>query len=93
MLLIDIPSLAILTPPSSSAEAAGGLHFFLRGRGEVEVEVEVEEKGTRKANRLREFVWIKSEQVLEKKVVFASEVAIAMPSLRLVSLLCIEWER
>lgn len=91
MLLIYIPSLAILTPPSSSAEAAGGLHFFLRGRGEVEVEVE--EKGTRKANRLREFVWIKSEQVLEKKVVFASEVAIAMPSLRLVSLLCIEWER
>lgn len=54
MLLIYIPSLAILTPPSSSAEAAGGLHFFLRGRGEVEVEVE--EKGTRKANRLREFV-------------------------------------
>lgn len=91
MLLIYIPSLAILTPPSSSAEAAGGLHFFWRGRGEVEVEVE--EKGTRKANRLREFVWIKSEQVLEKKVVFASEVAIAMPSLRLVSLLCIEWER
>lgn len=89
MLLIYIPSLAILTPPSSSAEAAGGLHFFWRGRGEVEVE----EKGTRKANRLREFVWIKSEQVLEKKVVFASEVAIAMPSLRLVSLLCIEWER
>lgn len=91
MLLIYIQSLAILTPPSSSAEAAGGLHFFLRGR--VEVEVEVEEKGTRKAKRLREFVWKKSEQVLEKKVVFASEVAITMPSLRLVSLLCIEWER
>ena len=76
-----LPSRPILTPPSSSTEATGGLHLLRwslsEGREEeaaAAAEEEEVEKGMQKA-RLLLFLERKSE-VLEKRVAWASEMAI-----------------
>lgn len=71
-----LPSLAILTPPSSSTEATGCLHFLLSGLSQ-ERAAEEEEKGRQKVKLFRPFVRRESE-VLEKRRVWAKEKAVAI---------------